>query len=68
MNILNLQEINCILSREQNLRKLAELLYICLTTPDEVEYDEMMQSSSSDNCICHFNIKIESFRSRIETD
>ena len=47
------------LSEEKNLRKFAELLDIFLTTPDDVEkYVEMIQSSSSDNCICHFNIKI----------
>ena len=47
------------LSEEQNLRKIAEALYIFLTTPVEVKkYVEMMQSSSSDNCICHYNIKV----------
>ena len=47
------------LREEKNLRKFAELLDIFLTTPDDVEkYVEMIQSSSSDNCICHFNIKI----------
>ena len=47
------------LSEEQNLRKIAEALYIFLTIPVEVEkYVEMMQSSSSDNCICHYNIKV----------
>ena len=47
------------LNEEQNLRKIVESLYIFLTTPNEVEkYVEMMQSSSSENCICHFNIKI----------
>ena len=36
------------LSEEQNLRKVAESLYIFLTTPDEVEkYVEIMQSNSS---------------------
>ena len=47
------------LSEEKNLRKFAELLDIFLATPDDVEkYVEMIQSSTSDNCICHFNIKI----------
>ena len=47
------------LSEKQNLRKVDELLYIFLATPDEVEkYIEMMQSSSSDNCLCHYNIKV----------
>ena len=41
------------LSEEQNYEKVVESLYIFLTTPDGVEkYVEMMQSSSSDNCIC----------------
>ena len=45
------------LSEEQNLRKVAELLF--LTTSDEVQkYVAMMHSSSFDNCICHYNIKI----------
>ena len=47
------------LSEAQNLRKVFELLYIFLTTPAEVEKDaEMMQSSSSDNCIYHCNVKV----------
>ena len=36
---------------EQNLRKVAKLLYISLTTPDEVE--KYVQSNSSDNCVVH---------------
>ena len=37
---------------EENIRKVAELLYIFLTTPDQVEkYAKMMQSNSSDNCV-----------------
>ena len=53
MNILNLQKKNV------TLRRVAEFLCICLTTSDEVEkYVEMMQSSSSDNCVRHFNIKV----------
>ena len=47
------------LSEEQNLRKVAESLYIFLATPDEVEkYAKMMQSSYSDNCIQGYNIMI----------
>ena len=47
------------LSEEQNLRKVAESLYIFLIRPDEVEkYVEMIQSSSSENCSCHSNIRI----------
>ena len=46
------------LNEEQNLRKVAKSLYICLTTPDEVEkYAKMMQWNSSDNCV-HCNIMI----------
>ena len=37
---------------EQNLRKVAKLLDIFLTTPDKVE------SNSFDNCIHHYNLKI----------
>ena len=37
---------------EQNNRKVAKLVYIFLTTPDEV------QSNSSNNCIHHYNVKI----------
>ena len=47
------------LSEEQNLRKVAEWLYIFLTTPDEAEkYAAIMQSDSSDNCIHGYNIEI----------
>ena len=53
------EKLNSKLSEEQNLRKVAESTKIFLTIPDEVEkYLEMMQSSSSDNCKCHFNVKI----------
>ena len=45
------------LSEEQNLRKIAEALYIFLTIPVEVEkYVEMMQSSSSDIDIAYVTI------------
>ena len=47
------------LSEEQNLRKVAESLYIFVTTPDEVEkYVEITQSNSSDNCVHRYNIEI----------
>ena len=47
------------LCEEQNIRKVAESLYIFLTTPDEVEkYVGMMQSNFSDNCVHHYNIEI----------
>ena len=40
------------IKEEQNLRKVAKALYIVLTTLDQV------QSSSSDNCIHHYNVKV----------
>ena len=40
------------LTQEQNIRKVAELLYIFLTTSDEVEKDaKIMQSNSSDKYV-----------------
>ena len=43
----------------QNIRKIAESLYIFLITPDEVEkYYKMMQSNFSDNCVHRYNIEI----------
>ena len=44
---------------EQNLTKVAKLLYIFLTTSDEVE--KYVQSNSSDNCIHLYNIEIFTF-------
>ena len=42
------------LSGEQNLRKVADLLYISLKAPHEVEkYSKITQSNSSDNCVHH---------------
>ena len=41
---------------DNNRRKLAQLLYIFLTTPDEVE--KYVQSRSTDNCIYYYNVKI----------
>ena len=41
---------------EQNLRKVAKLLYIFLTTPDEVE--KYVQSNFSDNCMHYYNVEI----------
>ena len=47
------------LSEKQNLRKVAESLYIFLATPDEVEkHVKMMQSGYSNNCVCCYNVKI----------
>ena len=62
MNILNLQDSK--LREKQNLllqicNRFAESLYIFLATLDEVEkYVNMMQSSYSGNCVCHYNAKI----------
>ena len=44
------------LNEEQNLRKVAKLLYVFLTTPDEVE--KYVQSNSSDNCVHQYNVEI----------
>ena len=41
---------------EKNLRKLATSLYTFLKTHDEVE--KYVQSSSSDNCVHHYNVDI----------
>ena len=47
------------LSEKKSFRIVDELLHIFLATPDDIEkYVKMMQSSSSDNCLCHYNIKI----------
>ena len=47
------------LSEEQNFRKVAEWLYIFLTTPNEVErYAETMQWNSSDNCVYRYNVEV----------
>ena len=41
---------------EKNVRKVAKLLYIFLTTPDDVE--KYLQSNSSDNYVHHYNVDI----------
>ena len=47
------------LSEEQNHRKVADLFYIFLTTPDEVEkYVEIMQLNSSDKYVHCYDIEI----------
>ena len=47
------------LSKEQNPRKVAELLYIFLTASDEVEkYAKIVQSKSSDKYVHCYNIAI----------
>ena len=53
---INFNEYFKSISEEQNFRKVAKLLYISLTIPDEVE--NYVQSNSSDNCIDHYNVKI----------
>ena len=53
------EKLSSKLTDEQNLRKVAKLLCIFLTTYDEVEnYVEIMQSNSSDNCVHRYNIEI----------
>ena len=53
------EKLSSKLTEEQNLRKVAKLLCIFLTTHDEVEnYVEIMQSNSSDNCVHRYNIEI----------
>ena len=44
------------IKEEQNLRKVAKLLYIFLKTSDEVE--KYVQSKFHDNCIHHYNVEI----------
>ena len=47
------------LYEEQNVRKVAESLYIFLGTPDKIEkYGKMLESNFSDNCEHHYNIEI----------
>ena len=53
---LNFSEYFKSIKEGKNLRKVAKLFYIFLTTPDEVE--KHVQSSSYDNCIHHCNVKI----------
>ena len=53
---INFSEYFKSIREEQNLRKVAKLLYTFLTTPDEVE--KYVQLNSSDNCIHHYNVEI----------
>ena len=53
---INFREYFKSIREEQNLRKVAKLLYIFLKTPDKVE--KYVQSNSSDNCIHRYNVKI----------
>ena len=46
------EKLHSKLSEQQNLRKVAESLYIFLTTPNEIEkYVEIMQSNSFDQYV-----------------
>lgn len=54
-----MKEKLCSKINEQNPRKVVESLYIFLTTPYKVDkHVNMMQSSSPDNCLDRYNIKI----------
>ena len=53
---INFNEYFKSIREEENLRKVAILLYIFLTTPDEVE--KYVQSNLSDNCVHHYNVEI----------
>ena len=53
---INFSEYFKSLRKEQNLKKVAQSLYIFLTTPDEEE--KYVQSNFSDNCIHHYNVEI----------
>ena len=47
------------LNKNLDVIKVVESVNNFLTTPDELEKcAEMILSSSSDNCICHYNVKI----------
>ena len=54
--VINFSEYLKPVREEQNLREVAKLLYIFLTTPDEVQ--KYVQSNSFDNCIYHYNVEI----------
>ena len=53
---INFSEYFKSIKEEQNLRKVAELLYIFLTISDEVE--KYVQSNTSDNCLHRYNVEI----------
>ena len=54
--VINFSEYLKAVREEENLREVAKLLYIFLTTPDEVQ--KYVQSNSFDNCIYHYNVEI----------
>ena len=53
---INFREYFKSMKEELNIRKVAKLLYIILTTSDEVE--KYVQSNSSDNCIHRYHVEI----------
>ena len=53
---INFKEYFKSIREEQNFRKVAKLLYVFLTTPDEVE--KYVQSNSFGNCIHRYNVEI----------
>ena len=53
---INFSEYFKSIREEQNLRKVAKLLYIFLTTTNEVE--KYVQSHSSNNCIHRYNVEV----------
>ena len=62
---INFSEYLKSVREEQNLRKVTKLLYVFLTTPDEVE--KYAQSNSCNNSV-HQLCNFKSFLSRITTD
>ena len=54
--VINFSEYLKAVREEENLREVAKLLYIFLTTPDEVQ--KYVQSNFFDNCIYHYNVEI----------
>ena len=53
---INFREYFKTIREEKNLRKVSKLLYVFLTTPDEVE--KYMKSNYFDNCVHHYDIEI----------
>ena len=51
---INFSEYFKSIREEKNLRKVAKLLYIFLTTPDKVE--RCVQSNMSDNLVHRYNV------------
>ena len=53
---INFNEYFKFIKEKRNIRKVAKLLYIFLTTADEVE--QYVQSNSSDYCVHYYNVEI----------